>query len=284
MYYAIDDDMTQLEHHGILGQKWGVRRFQRADGTLTPAGKNRIQDGSSNRAQNGDVKKGIDKEKLKTAAKIGVGVAVGAALIANPATRNVLTKYGKTALDNLPGAMAKVGTVAGKGAGKLMNKTSERASKVGDAMIDAALLSIGGIAISEVTEKLAVDENASKSEKYKSQVLTNTITKGIESATGAGNSKSSNSSGGNKGGNVGKEVVDKLGAPTKRSIDKQSAEWQNLFKDSNGNQLDAETRGTIKALASQGYDLDQIKQYKREFGHADIHEWIGSIISDPTRW
>lgn len=27
-----------LEHHGIKGQKWGIRRFQNADGTLTPRG------------------------------------------------------------------------------------------------------------------------------------------------------------------------------------------------------------------------------------------------------
>jgi len=30
-----------LMHHGILGQKWGVRRYQNADGTLTAAGKKR---------------------------------------------------------------------------------------------------------------------------------------------------------------------------------------------------------------------------------------------------
>lgn len=31
----------ELKHHGIKGMKWGVRRFQNADGSLTPAGKKR---------------------------------------------------------------------------------------------------------------------------------------------------------------------------------------------------------------------------------------------------
>lgn len=31
----------ELYHHGILGQKWGVRRYQNEDGTYTEAGKKR---------------------------------------------------------------------------------------------------------------------------------------------------------------------------------------------------------------------------------------------------
>ena len=31
--------MNELYHHGIKGQKWGVRRYQNKDGSLTAAGK-----------------------------------------------------------------------------------------------------------------------------------------------------------------------------------------------------------------------------------------------------
>lgn len=35
---------NSLQHHGIKGQKWGRRRYQNADGSLTAAGKKRYRD------------------------------------------------------------------------------------------------------------------------------------------------------------------------------------------------------------------------------------------------
>jgi DNA-nicking Smr family endonuclease len=36
---------NNLQHHGIKGQKWGVRRYQNKDGSLTSAGKKRYLSG-----------------------------------------------------------------------------------------------------------------------------------------------------------------------------------------------------------------------------------------------
>lgn len=279
-YFAEKED--ELQHHGIKGQKWGVRRFQNKDGTLTPTGR-RHYDEDSEDAQNGGSKRQIDKATIAKGAAIVGAVALGAMLVTNPGARNIVAKYGKTAMVNL-------GSAAGKGAANFMNKApgvaskiggkvANRASKVGDAMVDAALLSVGGIAISKVTEKLAVGEDASEAEKNKSKVMTDVATAAIKTATGAGGGSGSASKG-TKGGSVGKEVSDKIGAPSKKSIDKQSAEWQALFKDANGNQRDADTRATIKSLASAGYDIDQIDKY---LNHS-FNDWASQYMAVEIGW
>lgn len=49
MWYIGNDESPSLSHHGILGMKWGIRRYQNSDGTYTSAGKSRygIGDGKS---------------------------------------------------------------------------------------------------------------------------------------------------------------------------------------------------------------------------------------------
>ena len=57
---------NDLQHHGIKGQKWGVRRFQNKDGSLTAAGKSRKRnDNFDNTPTHEDHKKAHDKTSVK---------------------------------------------------------------------------------------------------------------------------------------------------------------------------------------------------------------------------
>lgn len=51
---------TCLSHHGIMGQKWGVRRYQNKDGTLTPEGRRHYNIQEINRM--GEISRKMRKE------------------------------------------------------------------------------------------------------------------------------------------------------------------------------------------------------------------------------
>ena len=68
-----------LAHHGILGQRWGIRRFQKKDGSYTSAGKKRYgKDGRSKVAESdtAEKQKFWTDERKTLAKKIAIGTAV----------------------------------------------------------------------------------------------------------------------------------------------------------------------------------------------------------------
>lgn len=67
-----------LQHYGILGQKWGVRRFQNPDGTYTSEGKRRRNsDGNSDNSVTSSSRDRKKNRKIAAAGAIGAAAAVG---------------------------------------------------------------------------------------------------------------------------------------------------------------------------------------------------------------
>lgn len=116
MYYGVERS-NDLYHHGIKGQRWGERRYQNEDGSLTPEGKihygvgdkirsnvtsvktrvgntiNKVKTGVSNKVSSitkaskatkstGDIAKGAQatKKHLSTKAKVAIGAGVALAV------------------------------------------------------------------------------------------------------------------------------------------------------------------------------------------------------------
>lgn len=90
-YDNLSSQVSQfLAHHGIRGQKWGVRRFQNRDGTLTPKGRARLE-----RQDEKWAKKNSDKITEKARKK----------------SSKELSRYSQ-ALLQLPGAINKNGEIS----------------------------------------------------------------------------------------------------------------------------------------------------------------------------
>ena len=311
---------TTLCHYGIKGQKWGVRRFQRKDGTLTARGKKRYadDDGSEPAAE----RKGMSastKKKILVGAGIALATAATIYAIENPkvvkmplsaakklATESNAAKAVSNVLKNSrtidlmkkgavksASAMKTVATKASpsvatflKNSGsKTMSALKASGTRVGNAMLDAVLLSAGTVAISKLTKKLATDEDTSESVKNRNQIILDTATAGIKALPRNGGGGGNNNHGNNgNAGSVSKAVSDAIGAPSKKGNAKQDPAYNTLFKDANGGQRDEKTRAEIKSMASAGYDIDQLKDYVARLDRGELKHSFDEFKSAINYW
>ena len=63
---------TELRHYGVKGMKWGVRRYQNKDGSLTAAGKKRLS--SSDKSRSKDPKDFVNSKGNMSASKLAGGL------------------------------------------------------------------------------------------------------------------------------------------------------------------------------------------------------------------
>ena len=110
---------SELYHHGVLGMKWGVRRYQNKDGTLTNAGKRHYREGSSSYS---DSSSGSSSDNAKKKRKD----SVNRVFEQNVASEKIAKNFSNTIDD-----MKKVGDAVYKL--KKKNKPSVDLSKMSDA-------------------------------------------------------------------------------------------------------------------------------------------------------
>ena len=134
---------NELSHHGILGMKWGVRRYQNKDGSLTAAGKKRAEKRQAK----------IDAEDLayfkKNVTKVDTGsarakkiagkqiedcgkawteyfVASNGGKISNKTTEALRKKYDKANLDMMNALMSDVKVPSGRTPKYIVDESGKR--------------------------------------------------------------------------------------------------------------------------------------------------------------
>lgn len=152
----------QIQHHGVKGMKWGVRRYQNKDGSLTALGK---------------MHEKVTSPEFKKAAKTGATITAGLVaaygthkFLNNPkvvaqgskAVHSILKSAGKVKVSAMNSTEYKIAKPIVKGAIKTGKKVGDTAKQLGLKDV-AAVLATGGAMVG--TEKYLSNKYGDTGEK-----------------------------------------------------------------------------------------------------------------------
>lgn len=131
---------NHLQHHGIKGQRWGVRRYRKKDGSLTPAGKKRY-------SMSEDAIKASDYRKKK------VSQLTNKELRELNERTNLENNYKRLHPNNYKKALAIAGSLAGSmGTITALYKNGNALMKIGKKAEQDMVKKIGSLVVSELNK------------------------------------------------------------------------------------------------------------------------------------
>ena len=151
-YIASEENEKALIHHGIKDQKWGIRRYQHEDGSLTPEGRERYGYASK-------------KEKIKDLGKKGgltvaKGASIGAGTVLKGLSKASEATIGKSKVTKFLSESSKTMYKGSKYVGKKLAKEQKNKEKQ-----TAAINKIG-----EAIQKYGSGSDLYNSKEYKHAV------------------------------------------------------------------------------------------------------------------
>jgi hypothetical protein len=237
----------ELMHHGIIGMKWGVRRFQNKDGSLTYAGKKRALSMQEQYTEFSKNKKYRDKDGNLTYAG-----------------RKKALKM-KEEYSQLTG-------------GKQLRKLQE-ASKSGHGSINKKISEMSNTEIRDKITRLQLEgqlKSISASEKTTGQKFVDSLK---DSASSIIKTKGTQI----VGDLIDKKMREMLGLSNNNSLKKQAEDAENRFKIASNNRklskLNAEISGEKKAAAQKAVD-DYIKKTSANSATSGTYRKSGEGIFD----